>query len=213
MTTNTSMQLTANPTEIVNFHGLSLFVYSTESQNYIPIKPITDLVGIDWRNVKRSITQGDNSILYGTKRIFTTKIDNLGGGITPQTALNSAIQTDIEQKNEQNEQLTDLLCIQLDRVQMFLARINTSKVRSQGNIHAADYILKLQMEWAQVLHDYETHGIAVKRSLFDNAKHLKTLADVYHKLDDKQQRYLVSKQIDAALNRQPQQPEGQADLF
>lgn len=213
MTTNTPAQLIANPTEIINFHGLILFTYKASHQVYIPIKPIVDLIGTDWRTARKSITSGDNVDLFGTTTLLVPKIDNSGGLMLTETDSSNSPKDEIKTEKTQNSGLYELLCIRFDRVHMYLARINTSRLRVNGNVKAADYLLKLQHEWADVLNDYETHGIAVNKSLFDNAKHLKTLADVYHKLDDKQQRYLVSKQIDAALNRQPQQPEGQADLF
>lgn len=58
----------------------------------------------------------------------------------------------------------DTLFIRLRRVYMYLARISIGQVKSQGNLSAAEYLLSLQEEWADALHDYETNGIAIKTS-------------------------------------------------
>ena len=50
---------------------------------------------------------------------------------------------------------------------MYLARINTNQMRVNNNEDAADSLLNLQIEWAGVLHDYETQGVAVKGGRVD----------------------------------------------
>ena len=46
---------------------------------------------------------------------------------------------------------------------MFLARISTANMRSKGNEDGAAAVLALQIEWAEALHAYETHGMAIKK--------------------------------------------------
>lgn len=196
---NTASYPLAELNRIVSFHGMNLFVYAINGDEYVPAKSIVDVIGIDWRNTKRNLDQDDNHKLYGVMRINTLKIDNLGGLKTPQTPLKVDSNESLGQKINDNSQFNDLLCIRLERVQIFLARTNTSRIRANGNISGADYLLKLQHEWADALHDYETHGIAVNKSVFDNTKQLKMLVDIYSKLTDKQQKHVVSKQIDHAL--------------
>jgi hypothetical protein len=58
----------------------------------------------------------------------------------------------------------DTVFIHLRRVYMFLARISVANIKAKGNMSAAEYMLGLQEEWADALHDYETDGIAVKAS-------------------------------------------------
>ena len=171
--------------KVISFHGTHMMVYSYQDKDYVPAKPIADIIGIDWRQAKRSMLKDDNQKLYESIRLSMSKISNLGGDISPQTS--------------ENDSLTDAVCIRFDRVEMFLARVNTSRLRSHGNIEAADYVLKLQTEWAQALHNYETHGIAVKSTLFNNTKQLKLLSDIYRSLTDKQQKHVVAQQIDACL--------------
>ncbi len=196
-------QATENPIamfkKVISFHGTHMMVYSYQDRDYVPAKAVSDIAGIDWRNTKKSISEGDNQHLYGVIRLSMSKIDNLGGDITPQADQNSIDLIGVDTENNKNSLLMDVLCLRLDRVQMFLARVNTSRLRSHGNIEAADYLLSLQTEWAQALHSYETHGIAIKSSLFNNTKQLKLLSDIYRSLNDKQQKHVVSQQIDACL--------------
>lgn len=189
----------ATLSKIINFHNLNLLVYKFNDVEYVPAKSITDAIGIDWRNVKRNFEADDNNILYGVTRLITPKIDNLGGLKTPQTPLLYTYMVDADTETANNSQFLDILCMRLDRVHMYLARVNTSRIRANGNIEAADYLLSLQTEWAQALHSYETHGIAIKSSLFNNTKQLKLLSDIYRSLNDKQQKHVVSQQIDACL--------------
>ena len=53
--------------------------------------------------------------------------------------------------------------IHLDRAYMFLTRVDTNRMRAQGNVQGADAFLVLQQEWATALHAYEIDGIAVKK--------------------------------------------------
>lgn len=61
---------------------------------------------------------------------------------------------------------------------MFLARVSTNNMRAKGSHTAADQLLALQTEWAQVLHRYETHGIAMKAQRSNTLRDLLALARV-----------------------------------
>lgn len=196
---NTNEYPLATLSKIINFHNLNLLVYKFNDVEYVPAKSITDAIGIDWRNVKRNFEAEDNKVLYGIARLLALKIDNLGGLKTPDTPLLGTDMVVADTEIADNSQFLDILCMRLDRVQMYLARVNTSRIRANGNEDAADYLLSLQTEWAKALHDYETHGIAIKSTLFNNTKQLKLLTDIYRGLNDKQQKYVVSQQIDACL--------------
>lgn len=199
MTTNNQTPLKANPTEMMSFHGLILFIYSTPDQNYVPIRPIIDLIGTDWRTARKSLISGDSVDLFGTTTLLVPNIDKFGGLMLEIEGVSTHSEGRFFAKNTQNEEETELLCIRLDRVHMYLARINTSRLRVNGNITSANYLLNLQHEWADALHNYETHGVAINKAAFDNTKHLKTLYEIYQKATDKQQRLMISSQIDHAL--------------
>lgn len=135
------MQTTAKITDIIYFHGVTLHVITHEGIKYAPVKPLIELAGNVWRRAKITIEQGDNAILYGTKQIKLPSFDiEAHTSVTP----------------------SDVLCLRLDRIYIYLARISTNRMKSKGNIDAANALLQLQIEWAKVLHDYETKGIATK---------------------------------------------------
>lgn len=215
MTTDIQKKVKADLSEIVKFHGLVLFIYETGNQTYIPIKPIVDLIGTDWRTARKSIISGDNMDLYGTTTLLVPKVDNSGGLMLTKTGSGHSQQEEIKTEETQNTELNELLCIRFDRVHMYLARVNTSRLRVNGNVKAADYLLKLQHEWADVLHNYETHGIAINKSKLEHTKYLTQLCGLYQKLDNPQQRAHISKQIDDALDLQQPIPKSdkQGDLL
>lgn len=135
----------SNKTELANimpFYGINLVVVKFDGAYYVPLKPIVDLIGLDWRTAKNTVFSGDNAILYATKRLLPPQIASGGGDMPPQEAV----------------------YIALDRVYMYLAKTNTSKIKQQGNILAAEYLLNLQIEWAKAIFQYETTGIAIKQS-------------------------------------------------
>lgn len=132
---------TARITDIIYFHGMTLQVITYNDTKYVPARPLIELAGNVWRRAKQTIISGDNATLYGTT---TFQIQNF----------------DIE--SHTSVKLIELLCLRLDRIYIYLARINTNMMKAKGNVDAANSLLKLQIEWAQVLHDYETKGIATK---------------------------------------------------
>ncbi|MDO4708550.1 MAG: phage antirepressor N-terminal domain-containing protein [Pseudomonadota bacterium] len=128
------------PVNLIHFHGLHLMVVAHEGVEYVPAKPFAKLACIDWKSARRTLFNEENVVLYGTRVISTPKIWGAGGDITPQEGV----------------------FLRLDRARMFLARINTSRMRAHGNSLGADQVLALQIEWAKVLHQYETTGEARK---------------------------------------------------
>lgn len=132
---------TAKITDIIYFHGVTLPIITWDNIKYIPAKYLTDLAGIDWRTAKRSLLDEENVLLYAIKQFKSPVIASQGGNVTT---------------------LEDVIHLQFDRAYLYLARINTRIMKGKGNIIAAEQLLELQIEWAKVLHDYETHGIAIK---------------------------------------------------
>lgn len=65
--------------------------------------------------------------------------------------------------------------MRLDRARFFLARVNTAQIRVHGSTDTADFLLALQIEWAEALHQYETIGVAVKKGHKDTQAELATL--------------------------------------
>jgi hypothetical protein len=132
--------LETTATRLINFHGLTLAVVEHESIEYIAAKPLVDLTGIQWTRARKTLFSDDNAILYATKELNMPIFDGFGIPRDTKTAV----------------------YIRLDRSTMFLARVNTAQMRANGKENAADALLKLQIEWAEALHNYETNGIAFK---------------------------------------------------
>lgn len=125
------------PVNFIRFHGLNLLVVEYDGIEYVPAKPFCDLSEVDWKGAKRTLQRGDNAVLYGVKRLNPPQIDARGGDITPRN---------------------EVLYLRLDRSQMYLARINTDRMRAHGNDVGADQVLALQLEYADVLHAWEAGG-------------------------------------------------------
>lgn len=143
---------------LIRFHGMNLWTVQHDGDEYILAKPLADVAGMDWRSAKKAISAGDNTILYGTRTLRPPVFAGVGGASTPQQGL----------------------YIRLDRARMFLARIQTNQMRAQGNVDAANALLELQIEWAGVLHDYETKGYAIKAEHSEaRRKNEATLANLF----------------------------------
>jgi len=199
MTENTTP--TPQVVGIINFHGLTLWVVDHEGTEYVYAKPLADLARVDWRSAKKTIQEGDNAILYSTKWLKPPIFVAEGGTSTPTQ---------------------EVLCIRLDRARMYLARINTKMMRGKGADDAAEELLKLQIEWAEALHSYETTGLAIKNNHLDvRRKEELTLAALFktRKLTvNEQERESVTHMIRAKLKelgypiKDAEQPQPELDL-
>lgn len=135
----------------IRFHGLTLISVEHDGQEYIPVKPLSDLACIDWKGSKRTLFREDNALLYGTTEL-----------------LPPAIASEREPRSPQKP----VVYIILSRARMFLARISTSQMKAQGNVEAAEMLLRLQIEWAEAIHKYETEGVAYKKTQKEDRQQL-----------------------------------------
>lgn len=99
---------------IINFHSIQMLVVQHEGTEYIALKPLSDLAGIDWRNVKTSTKEHDVAVLLQPKWLLPPQMDAAGGDITPSKAA---------------------LYIRFDRARMFLARIQARHMRAHDSIN------------------------------------------------------------------------------
>lgn len=170
---------TTRAVSVFDFHGMTLIVAENGGKRYVEVKPLGDLLRMDWRRLRDTVQEGDNAILYGTKRLIPPKfnvikndpskesdIDVLGGLKPPldPDLIPSAGGESAEKSSE-----IGALHILFERVQIFLARANTSRIRANGSEFAANYLLTLQIEWAQVLHKYESGDVVSKKGRKDDA--------------------------------------------
>lgn len=120
---------------IVHYAGLDLPVVKTaDGTQVVPLKPISDLFGLRWQKQRQKLTESDFYTSY------------LGVSGTPR--VNS------------NPTYSDEIFIRLDRVAAYLMTLNPNQIAMQGNIAGADLLKSKLDEWADVLHDYETLGVA-----------------------------------------------------
>lgn len=149
---------------IMDFHGIKLPVVTHDGIDYVPLKPICNLLNLDWKSAKKASFNGDNPVLYGTTTLLVPVI---------------TFEKEVNLPNSAT-------FIKLKRVYGYLNGVSTNALRARGNISGAEYLLKLQEEWSEALYQYETTGAAFKDSA---VKDLKALIDAMHKLpagDNKQ---------------------------
>lgn len=106
----------------------------------VPLKPICDHVGVDWKGQKRKLLGSE----YLIKRFGLI----LGETCFPQYFGNLP-------KN-------DSYWLRVDRVEAFLNTLNPLKIRSKGNVDTADWLEAKHIEWDDAIHAYETNGYAAK---------------------------------------------------
>jgi hypothetical protein len=134
----------------IQYAGLQLQIGKNErGQDVTPLKPISDLFGLVWRDQRKKVTE---SLFLSTYL-----------GISGEDILTSKADS-----RPKNPTYKEEIFIRLDRVAAYLMTINPDKVRAQGNISGAEYLEAKLNEWADALHDYEELGVAV------NLNHLKT---------------------------------------
>lgn len=165
--------LKTQPVNFIRFHGLTLLVVEHGGVEYVEIKPLSDMLGLNWRRTYETVRSDGNKELYGTVSLLPPVYDEvptsfdldfsalMGRKGEPAEGAKAA---DVHEVSTRSTRLY----IRLDRSRMFLARVNTARMKVNGNVAAAKELLALQIEWAEVLHQYETHGVARKKSVKDD---------------------------------------------
>jgi len=181
------------PVNFIRFHGLTLLVVENGGVEYVAVKPISDMLGLAWRKVRDTVMSGDNVELYGTKRLLPPSFDVYGGDVlVPENTENPPDLDGEGAKNREPLVQGALLYIRLDCAQFFLSGVNTNKVRANGRTATADKLLAVKKEWAKALHDYETLGVARKRSNLDDLKALQGLIKTRTLVETPQERAALS---------------------
>lgn len=116
----------------------------------VPLKPIADQIGINWRTFTRRIDV-DN---YLNKRLGIYMMPSRG-----------------HQKEE--------IHVRIDRVTAFLNSLNPEKIRAKDNHDTADWLEAKHAEWDDALHSYETTGMAFKvNHAKEQSIHIKSFIEV-----------------------------------
>lgn len=112
----------------LNFGGVILSVVDGEDGfQRIPLKPICEVIGVDWANQHKKMQAP-----YFVRRMGVCVEDILYAGQTRQMVL-----------------------IRLDRVEAFLNTLNPDSIRAAGNADAAAFLEAKHQEWDDLLHAYE----------------------------------------------------------
>ena len=146
---------------IIEFHGMLLTVITFENKDYVPLKPIVDMLGTKWDTARKSAFHGDNAEIYGTELLKTPVFND----IDPSRGVQKTVY------------------ILLEATETFLMKTNTNNIRAKGNEKTADYLLALQKEWRKALHDYETKGIAFKANKGSDLVKLDKIKDPHIKAE------------------------------
>jgi len=182
---NTEIATAPQPIGFIRFRSLTLLAVSHNGQQYVPARPICELIGIDWKTQKNVLEDDYGQEMYGTCWLVSPKINGI-----------------LELK------LPKSCHIRLDRVAFFIARINPKRVQANGNLEAAQWLMALHHEWAEVLHRYETHGIAVKAGRNTALEELLRMTKLRNQLNDPKDRRYVDQLIHEGLHTlgQPDNP-------
>ena len=126
----------------LEFAGVLLPVELNEKgQEVVPLKPIADLIGLDWETQRKKVNSD-----YLSKRLGTCTV------LMPCAGQESEICIGLMSYAGQRREMT---CIRLDRVAAYLNTINPERVRINGNESAADFLEKKHEEWDEVINAYE----------------------------------------------------------
>ena len=112
-----------NDQHIVKFQGTEILTFSENNKHYIAIKPLCETFGIDWSSQHKRINRDE---LFNSTMVMMTTVGADG---------------------KQRE----MTCLPLETFPMWLARIDTTRVK---NPFAAELILEYQKEATEVLYQH-----------------------------------------------------------
>lgn len=174
----------------IEYAGLQLQVIkNANGEDVTPLKPISDLFGLNWSGQHKKIT---NDPFY-------------------KSYLGSTIVASYDGSGKKRDQF----CILLSRVSAFLMTISPSMVRAQGNVSGADFLESKLNEWADAIHDFEELGVAININHYKNQelllkkrRNLMALIGTKNKTNGKSERDLLTGLIkteaeNLGLNYQP----------
>lgn len=128
----------------VDFEGMTLNVYRYQNHKYVKLRPIVEMLGLTWKSAREAVFTADNSDLYGVNQFISSPADTFfgeQGQFSPPYG-------------GENEVSKLPVYILLERVEIYLARVSTGRMRANGKEKAANKLLSLQKEWATILHLY-----------------------------------------------------------
>ncbi len=172
----------------VDFEGMTLNIYRYHNQHYVMLRPIVEMLGLTWKHARETVFTADNSDLYGVKQFISAPADTFfgeQGRFSPPYG-------------GENEASRLPVYILLERVEIYLARVNTGRMRANGKEKAADKLLALQKEWAQVLHLYNKGETVSKNT---DKRLLVSLIKTVSTISDPKRRKAIEQMIDDDLQK------------
>lgn len=113
----------------LNFSGVLLpLVDGADGFQRVPLKPICEVVGVDWANQHKKM-----QTLYFVRRMGICIEDILYAGQTRQ-----------------------MVTIRVDRVEAYLNTLNPDLIRAAGNADSADWLEAKHQDWDDLLHAWES---------------------------------------------------------
>lgn len=136
----------------LEFAGVVLPVgLNDEGRDVVPLKPISDVFGLEWERQRKRAQEG-----YFARFLGTCTVLMYGAG-----------------------QDRELVCIRVDRVAAWMFQINPVRVRAAGNEAGADFLIQKHEEWADLIHEYETRkGGMLHASTKDKALNIRLFLSV-----------------------------------
>lgn len=128
----------------------------------VPLKPISDQVGLDWKTQKRKLLADDYFVeRFGLALGIVSSPQNTNPG---ETCLprNTDLETVTLPRAVDLGLKRDLYLIRVDRVTAFLNSLNPRMIKGKGNDGSAGWLKAKHSEWDDALHAYETLGVATK---------------------------------------------------
>ena len=110
----------------INVYGLDLRVITDGGVDYVDPRPICELCHLNWAMLQVALRTDDNLVLYGSKLLASPNMpfdERPKGSDKPSTF------------------------IRLDRLKLFLLRVDTDRMRWRGNVIQAECLLDDQIAW------------------------------------------------------------------
>ncbi len=159
---NTNLNMLARPVDLINFYQMPMLVIEYNNEQYIKLRPVVEMLELVWKRARENVLTDENKALFGVKTLNIVPTDVY----LSEQALNSA------PYGAENQGSKGDIYILLNRVHLYLARVQTAQMRANGNETGADRLLTLQKEWGDTLYRYETTGVAIKKSQHSTLKDL-----------------------------------------
>lgn len=114
----------------INLYGLDLRVVTNDGVDYVDPRPICELCHMNWGMLQTTLRMDDCLLLYGSKLLASPNLP-------------------FDERPKGSEKPSTF--IRLDRLKLFLLRLDTDRVRWRGNAEQAERLLEDQIAWATAL--------------------------------------------------------------